>query len=77
MRFEEGGGCPSPFYFQPDPKKPYVVAARAEKLVRRGAREYFMVGRKPDGRTVEVRLTTGAVRMEGIWDQYRQRPDVD
>jgi hypothetical protein len=62
VSFVEAGGCPSSFHFQPDPQKPYFVSARAEKLVRRSAREYYMVGREPDGRTVEVRLTPRAFR---------------
>jgi hypothetical protein len=64
--FEEGDVHPGPFYYQPDPQKPFFVPARAEKLVRRGPREYFMVGRKPDGHEVEVRLTAGTFRMESI-----------
>jgi hypothetical protein len=57
----------NPWFFQPDPEKPVFVAAKAEKLVRRGAREYFMVGRKPDGREVEIRLTSGSFHMEGFF----------
>jgi hypothetical protein len=57
----------NPWFFQPDPEKPVFAAARAEKLVRRGAREYFMVGRRPDGREVEVRLTSGSFHMEGFF----------
>jgi hypothetical protein len=64
---EEGSVHRSPFFFyQPDPRKPFFVPAKAEKLVRRSPREYFLVGRKPDGREVEVRLTAGAFRMEGV-----------
>ncbi len=49
---------PGPFFYQPDPTKPFFVPARPEKLVRRGPREYFIVGRKPDGSEVEARLTS-------------------
>jgi hypothetical protein len=48
---------PGPFFYQPDPEKPFFVPARPERLVRRGPRAYFMVGRKPDGSEVEARLT--------------------
>ena len=55
----------SPWFSQPDPEKAYYVAAKAEKLVRRGPREYVMVGKKPDGSEVEVRLTpTATIRMD-------------
>jgi hypothetical protein len=64
--FEEGDVHPSPFFYQPDPRKAFFVPAKAEKLVRRGPREYFIVGTKPDGREVEVRLTAGTFHMEGI-----------
>jgi hypothetical protein len=64
--FEEGDVRPSPFFFQPNPQKPFFVSAKAEKLVRRSPREYFMVGRKPDGSEVEARLTSGTFKMEGI-----------
>jgi hypothetical protein len=57
---------PSPFFYQPDPRKPLFVPAKAEKFVRRSPREYFLVGRKPDGREVEVRLSAGAFRMDGV-----------
>jgi hypothetical protein len=63
---EEGDMHPSPFFYQPDPQKRLFVPAKAEKLVRRSPREYFLVGRKPDGREVEVRLTAGAFRIQGI-----------
>jgi hypothetical protein len=63
---EEGDVHPSPFFYQPDPRTPFFVPAKAEKLVRRSPREYFLVGRKPDGREVEVRLTAGEFRIEGI-----------
>lgn len=55
---------PNPFFYQPDPRKAFFVPAKAEKLVRRSPREYFLVGRKPDGRQVEVRLTAGTFRTE-------------
>ena len=57
---------PGPFFVQPDPEKPFFVPAKAEKLVRRGPCEYFLVGKKPDGREVEVRLTSVRFRIEGI-----------
>jgi hypothetical protein len=63
---EEGDVHPSPFFYQPDPQKPFFVPAKAEKLVRRSPREYFLVGRKPDGREVEVRLTAAVFRLEGV-----------
>lgn len=65
MIFEEGDVHASPWFFQPDREKPFFVPAKAEKLVRRGSRDYFMVGKKPDGSAVEVRLTTGSSHMEG------------
>jgi hypothetical protein len=65
--FEEDDVRWSPWFFQPDPEKPLFVAAKAEKLVRRAPRHYFMVGRKPDGSTVEVRLTSGTFHMEGFF----------
>ena len=49
---------PGPFFYQPDPGKALFVPARAEKLVRRGPCDYFMVGTMPDGREVEVRLSS-------------------
>jgi hypothetical protein len=67
VSFEEGDVRRNPWFFQPDPEKPLFVVARAEKLVRRGPREYFMVGRKPDGREVELRLTSGTFHMEGFF----------
>ncbi|HEY3051257.1 MAG TPA: hypothetical protein VGJ40_05970 [Gaiellaceae bacterium] len=68
MIFDEGGVHPSSWFFQPDPQKPFFVAAKAERLVRRGPRNYFMVGKKPDGSAVEVRLTaTGSFHMEGLF----------
>ena len=54
-----------PFFFQPNPEKPFSVAAKAEKLVRRGPCEYFIVGKKPDGREVEARLTAATFKVEG------------
>ena len=62
----EGGAHPSPWFFQPDPRKPFFVPAKAEKLVRRSLREYLMVGKKPDGSAVEIRLTAGSFHMEGF-----------
>ncbi len=46
-----------------DPTEPHYVAAKAEKLVQRGPREYYLVGRKPDGTQVEARLTNLSFRM--------------
>jgi hypothetical protein len=66
VSLEEGDVHPSPFFYQPDPRKAFFVPAKPEKLVRRGPRHYFMVGKKPDGREVEVRLTAGRLHMEGI-----------
>jgi hypothetical protein len=67
MIFEEGDMHPSPWFFQPDPQQPFFVPAKGEKLVRRSPREYFMVGKKPDGSPVEVRLTAGSFHMEGLF----------
>jgi hypothetical protein len=68
MSSEEGADLRrNAWFFQPDPEKPIFVPAKAEKLVRRGAREYFMVGRKPDGREVEIRLTSGSFHMDGFF----------
>lgn len=67
MIFEEGGVHESPWFFQPDPQKPFFVPAKAERLVRRSSREYFMVGKKPDGSPVEIRLTAGSFHMEGLF----------
>jgi hypothetical protein len=50
----------SPWFSQPDPRKPVYVPAKAERLVRRSPGEYFIVGKKPDGSPVEVRLSAGA-----------------
>ena len=47
---------PGPFFCQPDPSEPYFVQPKPEKLVRRGPREYYIVGRKLDGSRVEARL---------------------
>jgi hypothetical protein len=65
--FEEGDVHPSPWFFQPDPQKPFFVAVKGEKLVRRGPREYFMLGKKPDGSPVEIRLTAGSFHMEDLF----------
>jgi hypothetical protein len=56
----------SPFFFQPDPEKPFFVAAKPEKLVRRGPREYYLAGTKPDGERVEARLTSVTFKTHGI-----------
>jgi hypothetical protein len=47
---------PEPFRVQPDPDMQFFVQPKAEKLVRRGPGEYFIVWRKPDGRLAESRL---------------------
>jgi hypothetical protein len=59
----DGSPDPGPFFYQPDPKRPLYVPAKAEKVVQRGAGEYYIVGRMPDGREVEARLTAGTFRM--------------
>jgi len=65
---EEGYVHPGPFFFQPDPRTRLFAPAKAERLIRRGPRRYFMVGRKPDGGSVEVRLAGGAsFHMEGFF----------
>jgi hypothetical protein len=66
VMFEAGNASPGPFFFQPNPEKCLFVPARAEKLVRRGPGEYSLIGRKPDGRQVEARLTAATFKMEGI-----------
>ena len=71
MIFEEGGVHPSSWFYQPDPQKPFFVPATAEKLVRRSPREYFIVGKKPDGSPVEIRLTAGSFHMEGFSSAYQ------
>ena len=50
---------PGPFFYQPDPGKLLFVQPKGEKLVRRGRSEFFLVGKTPDGRQVETRLTAG------------------
>jgi hypothetical protein len=66
--FDEGDVHASPWFFQPDGEKLYFVPARAEKLVRRGPRDYFMVGKRPDGSAAEVRLSGGvSFHMEGFF----------
>jgi hypothetical protein len=62
---DEGDVRPAPFFYQPNPDKPFFVSAKAEKLVCRGPREYYMVGKMPDGSEAEAQLT--AVR----WDELR------
>jgi hypothetical protein len=56
----------SEWYWQPDPRKPFFVCAKPTKLVRRGRREYFMLGTKHDGADVEVRLGRGRFEIEGL-----------
>ena len=55
-----------PFFYQPNPEKQFFVAAKAEKLLRRGPCEYVLVGKKPDGRRVEARLTSVTFEIEGV-----------
>jgi hypothetical protein len=57
---------PGPFFYQPDPQKPFFVQSKAERLVRRGPGEYFLAGKTPDGVEVEARLTSATFKMEGI-----------
>jgi hypothetical protein len=57
---------PEPFFVQPDPEKPFFVQPRAEKLIRRGPCEYFIVGKTPDGRQINTRLTSVTFKTEGI-----------
>ena len=64
MSLEEGDVHWSPWYSQPDPRKPFFVPARVLRLIRRGPRDYFMIGERLDGSEVEFRLTAGAFRME-------------
>ena len=56
----------SDWYWQPDPSKPFFVCAKPTKLVRRGRREYFMLGKKPDGAEVEIRLSAGRFEIQGL-----------
>ncbi|HVD26517.1 MAG TPA: hypothetical protein VNB86_11050 [Gaiellaceae bacterium] len=56
----------SDWYWQPDPSKPFFVCAKPTKLVRRGRREYFMLGKKADGAEVEIRLSAGRFEIEGL-----------
>lgn len=64
MSLEEGDVHWSPWYSQPDPRKPFFVPARVLRLIRRCPRDYFMIGERLDGSEVEFRLTAGAFRME-------------
>jgi hypothetical protein len=57
---------PDPFYYQPDPDKPYYVQPKAEKLVRRGPCEYYIIACKPDGSRMEIRLLPGRFQMKGL-----------
>ena len=52
MNREQDGMRPEPFFAQP----------KVEKLVQRGPRRYFLVGKTADGRPVEIRLS--AVKFE-------------
>jgi hypothetical protein len=49
-----------------------IVPPKVDKLVRRGPRAYFIVGNKPDGSPVEIRLTAVSFHMEG--DERTQSP---
>jgi hypothetical protein len=57
---------PEPFWVQPDPDKPFFAQPKVERLIRRGPRDYFILGRKPDGRLIETRLGALTFRMKGI-----------
>ncbi|HZQ90100.1 MAG TPA: hypothetical protein VFA42_08820 [Gaiellaceae bacterium] len=60
-------GPPSPFFYQPDPERDYWVQAKATKLERRGQRHFVIVGEKPDGESVEARISPTAIfEMRGI-----------
>jgi hypothetical protein len=50
----------------PHPEKPIFVQPKVEKLVRRGPRDYFIIGKKPDGSPVEIRLSAVSFQMEGL-----------
>jgi hypothetical protein len=41
-----------------------IVQPKLERLVRRGRREYIMIGKKADGGPVEIRLGAASFRME-------------
>jgi len=58
MRFEP--------LFVPDPEMTFFVQPKAEKLVCRGPREYVIVGKAPDGRQIETRLSPVRFTIEGI-----------
>jgi hypothetical protein len=62
----EGDTPRGPWFWQPDPQRPFFLPAKATKLIRRGPRQIFMVGKRPDESEVEVRLTPGFFRMEGV-----------
>jgi hypothetical protein len=51
-----------PFFYRPDPRGDIWCAAKPVRLVRRGPREFYLVGRRPDGEEVEARLMPGAFR---------------
>jgi hypothetical protein len=55
-----------PFFVEPDPERPFFVQPKGEKLVRRRPCEYFIIGRTPDGRPIEIRLTPFTFTMEGL-----------
>lgn len=45
-----------PFFYRPDPDREAWTAAKPVRLVKRGPRHFYLVGRKPDGEEVETRL---------------------
>jgi hypothetical protein len=63
VMFEESKPDPGPFFYQPDPEKLFFVAAKPERLVRRGPCEYFLVGTMPDGQRVEAQLGSGSLQI--------------
>jgi hypothetical protein len=52
---------PCAFFYQPDPQRQVWVMAKPMKLVRRGARHFYLVGTMPDGAVVKLRLAAGSL----------------
>jgi hypothetical protein len=46
----------------PHPEKPIFVQPKVEKLVRRGPRDYVIIGKKSDRSPVEIRLSAVSSR---------------